>query len=381
MKIIIVGGGFAGIKAAKQLSKKLPKENEIYLIDKNDYTTMLPNLPELTSGRLREKDITEKISSLLPRRVKFLKEEITSINLDKNEITTSKTKYNYDYLVMAAGSTTNLFGFNQHLESVNLLDSLEAANNVSEKFKSYIRKTENPTLVVSGAGFTGIELACNLYDYAKKQGKKLNVVFVELAKKVLPMLSEKSSNHVMSKLKKLDFKIYTENQIVGFDGENVTLKNGEIIKDVFFCWCSGVKSSLKPIGNYESLPDGRIIVNEYLSIPNYKEVYVAGDAAAIKGKDGKFLRRAVTFAEMSGKHAGRNIEAAIKNEPQNKFNPIDLGWIIPLYISSIGEAMGVEVRGRKGIFMHYILCGIKNYSFKNFGRELIAAFKYPFARV
>ncbi|MBL4934817.1 FAD-dependent oxidoreductase [Clostridium sp. YIM B02515] len=381
MKIFIVGGGFAGIKAAKQLSKKVSKENEIYLIDKNEYTTMLPNLPELTSGRLKEKDITEKISSLLPRRVKFLKEEITNINLDMNEITTSKTKYTYDYLVMAAGSTTNLYGFNQHLENVNLLDSLEAANNVRERFEGYIRKTENPTLVVSGAGFTGIELACNLYDYAKKQGKKLNVVFVELAKKVLPMLSEKSSSHVMGKLKKLDFKIYTENQIAQFDGENITLKNDEIIKDVFFCWCSGVKSSLKPIGNYASLPDGRIIVDEYLSIPNYKEVYAAGDAAAIKGKDGKFLRRAVTFAEMSGKHAGKNIAAAINNGSKSKFNPIDLGWIIPLYISSIGEAMGVEVRGRKGIFMHYILCGIKNYSFKNFGRELIAAFKYPFTKI
>ncbi|ERI90934.1 pyridine nucleotide-disulfide oxidoreductase [Clostridiales bacterium oral taxon 876 str. F0540] len=380
MKIFIVGGGFAGIKAAKQLSKKLPKENEIYLIDKNEYTTMLPNLPEITSGRLKEKDVTEKISKLLPGRVTFLKEEITSINLDEKAITTSKNNYKYDYLVMAAGSTTNLYGFNQHLENVNLLDSLEAANSVRERFEGYIRKAENPTLVVSGAGFTGIELACNLYDYAKKQGKKLNVVFVELAKKVLPMLSEKSSSHVMSKLKKLDFKIYTENQIVKFDGENITLKNGEFIKDAFFCWCSGVKSSLKPIGNYECLPDGRIIVDENLSIPSYKEVYAAGDAAAIKGKDGKFLRRAVTFAEMSGKHAGKNIAAVINNEPQHKFNPIDLGWIIPIYISSIGEAMGVEVRGRKGIFMHYILCGIKNYSFKNFGRELIAAFKYPFAK-
>lgn len=381
MKVFIVGGGFAGIKAAKQLSKKISKEDEIYLIDKNEYTTMLPNLPEITSGRLKDKDITEKITKLLPENVKFLNEEIISINLDEKTIETKKNTYNYDYLVMAAGSTTNLYGFNQHLESVNLLDSLEAANNVKEKFKNYINRVNDPTVVVSGAGFTGIELACNLYDYAKKQGKKLNVAFIELSKKILPMLSEKSSIHVMERFNRMGFKIYTENQIVGFDGENITLKSGEVIKDVFFCWCSGVKSSMKPIGNYEALPDGRIIVDEYLSIPNYKGVYAVGDSAAIKGKDGKFLRRAVTFAEMSGKHAGKNIAAEMNNEPKSKFNPIDLGWIIPMYISSVGEAMGIEVRGRKGIFMHYILCGIKNYNFKNFGREFIAAFKYPFTKV
>lgn len=380
MKVFVVGGGFAGVKAARQLSSKLSVEHEIYLIDKNEYTTMLPNLPEITSGRLREEDITEKISKLLPSSVKFLKEEISSISFDGKRIVTKDNEYKYDYLVLATGSTTNLYGFNQHLESVNVLDSLEAADNVKEKFKSYVDKTENPTLVVSGAGFTGIELACNLYDYAKKQGKKLNVTFVELAKKVLPMLSEKSSKHVMSKLQKLDFKIYTENQIVGFDGNNITLKNGEVLRNVFFCWCSGVRSSIKPLGTYEALPDGRIVVDEYLSISAYPEVYAVGDAAAIKDKDGKFLRRAVTFAEMSGKHAGTNIAATINNKQRNAFNPIDLGWIIPIYISSIGVAMGVEVKGRKGIFMHYILCGIKNYSLKNFGRALAAAFKYPFAK-
>ncbi|MGE5627517.1 MAG: NAD(P)/FAD-dependent oxidoreductase [Solirubrobacterales bacterium] len=381
MKIFIVGGGFAGIQGAKVLAKNVAASNEIFLMDKNKYTTMLPNLPEFSSERLMREDISENIEKLIPSSVKFLNEEITEINLDNKTIITKNTEYTYDYILLAAGSVTNFFGFDKHMDKVNTLESIIAAESVHDKFIEYIDKTDSPTLVVSGAGFTGIELACNLYDLAKKKGKLLNVVFVELAKTFLPMLSEKSHLHVEAKLKELKFKVYTDNKIVDFDGSNITLKDNEVLENVFFCWCSGVKSPIKPIGTYEALPDGRIIVNENLSVPGYPEVFAAGDAAAMKDKDGKYLRRAVNFAQMSGKHAGKNMVSAINNEEQEPFNPIDLGWIIPLYISSIGVVLGKEVSGRKGIFIHYMICGVKNYNIRNFFKEFRAAIKYPFVKL
>lgn len=380
MRIFVVGGGFGGIKAAKELAKKLTKEHEIYLIDKHEYTTELPNLPEIISGRFEERDISEKIPRLIPHSVKFIQDEVTDISFNEKKIITKKNVYIYDYLVLAAGSKTNFYGFNQNLDKVNVLESLEAAEAIKGRFLEYMNKREEGTLVVSGAGFTGIELACSLYDYCKKRNKKLKVVFVEVSKRVLPMLSEKSTEHVMQKLDKLHFKIYTENQIKGFNGQDITLRNGEALKDVFFCWCSGVKASIGPAGKHQILPDGRIIVNEFLQVPEYPEVYAAGDAAAIKDKKGSFLRRAVTFAQMSGKNAGKNLAAQIRGKQLIPFKPIDLGWIIPIYISSIGTALGIDIRGRKGIFMHYILCGIKNYSLRNFFKELAAAFKYTFTR-
>ena len=381
MKIFVIGGGFAGIKAAKELGKNLSNNHEVYLIDKKDYTTMLPNLPEIVSGRLRKEDITENIKTLIPNGVNFLKEEVTEVNFDERKIITNSNEYNYDYLVFGAGSTTNFFGFNDNLNKVNVLDSLEAAKKVRENFLKRMDGRAEINLVISGAGFTGIELACNLYDLAKSNGKKINVSMVDLTKKVLPMLSEKSAKHVVDKLNQMKFKIYTESQVKAFDGENITLKNDEIIKDVFFCWCSGVKAPLKPVGNYESLPDGRILVDNFLKLESYPEVYVAGDAAAIKDSKGNILRRAVTFSEMSGKHAGKNIVAVINGRENTHFNPIDLGWIIPMYITSVGVVMGVEVRGRKGIFMHYVICGMKNYSFNNFIKELMGAIKYPFTKL
>jgi len=381
MKIFVIGGGFAGIKAAKELGKNLSDNHEIYLIDKNEYTTMLPNLPEIVSGRLSKEDITENISNLIPREVNFLKEEITEVNFDERKIVTRNNEYEYDYLVFAPGSTTNFFGFKDNLDKVNVLDSLEAAKKVREKFLEHIESRREINLVISGAGFTGIELACNLYDLAKRNNKKINVTLVDLCKKVLSMLSEKSANHVINKLNKMDFKIYTENQVNKFDSSDIVLKNGEVITDVFFCWCSGVKSPLKPNGKYDILPDGRILVNEFLNVDNYPEVYIAGDAAAIKDNNGNMLRRAVTFSEMSGKHAGKNISAVVNGKERSVFKPIDLGWIIPMYITSVGVVMGVEVRGRIGIFMHYFICGMKNYSINNFIKELKAAIKYPFTKL
>jgi len=381
MKIFVVGGGFAGIKAAKELSRKLSSSHEIYLINKHGYTTMLPNLPEIVSDRLCRNDITENITNLIPREVKFLKEEITSISFDDKKIYTKDNEYNYDYLVLATGSKTNFFNFNQNLDKVNVLESLASAENIEKNFLDYIGKREEINLVISGAGFTGIELACNLYDLCKKRGKKINVTLVELGQKILPMVSQKSQIHILGKLHKLGFKIYTGNEIKLFDGENITLRSGEIIKDVFFCWCSGVKTSLKPIGSYDTLPDGRIIVDKFLSIPSYPEVYVAGDAAAIKDKHNITLRRAVNFAEMSGKTAGRNIVLHIDGKNTQEFKSIDLGWMIPMYITSVGVALGVEVRGHKGIFMHYLICGIKNYNFKNFCKEFMAAIKYTFVKL
>ena len=381
MKIFVIGGGFAGIKAAKELGKNLSDNHEIYLIDKNEYTTMLPNLPEIVSGRLSKEDITENISNLIPREVNFLKEEITEVNFDERKIVTRNNEYEYDYLVFAPGSTTNFFGFKDNLDKVNVLDSLEAAKKVREKFLEHIESRREINLVISGAGFTGIELACNLYDLAKRNNKKINVTLVDLCKKVLSMLSEKSANHVINKLNKMDFKIYTENQVNKFDSSDIVLKNGEVITDVFFCWCSGVKSPLKPNGKYDILPDGRILVNEFLNVENYPEVYIAGDAAAIKDSKGNMLRRAVTFSEMSGKHAGKNISAVVNGRESTAFKPIDLGWIIPMYITSVGVVMGVEVRGRIGIFMHYFICGMKNYSINNFIKELKAAIKYPFTKL
>lgn len=380
MRIFIVGGGFAGIYAAKKLNRLANKGNEVYLIDKNSYTTMLPNLPEIAGGKLDGYDITERIVKLIPKTIKFINEEVEAINLNTKTITSTTQNYTYDYLVLATGSVTNFYSFDKNLGKVNILESLDSAEMLYENFLRYAEDRQVLNIVISGAGFTGIELGCNLYDLSKNMGREAHISFIEKANKILPMLSEKLSNYANKKLEEMNFKIYKDHEIQEFDGEKIILNKGEVLEDVFFSWCSGVKSSLLPNGEYDKLYDGRIIVSKDLSIEKYPEVFVVGDSAAVKDKNGVFLRRGVNFAQMEGACVAKNIINDIEGKQRKEFKAIDLGWVIPIYSSSIGVAFGKDIKGRVGIFMHYIICGIKNYNFKNFCKEVCAALKYPFTK-
>lgn len=382
MKIAVIGGGFAGIAASRELSKKLKgvPDAEIFLIDKKDYVTMLPNLPEVAGGRLMPEYLTEKITRLIPQEVKFIQKEVKSIDLDEKEITMEGSSLRFDYIILSAGSTTNFYNFNEHMEKVHVLDSVDSALEINSSFKEQLSQGKIDNVVVCGAGFTGLELACNLYDLAKSMGKSPKFSLIERAQRIIPMLSEKMAKHVSGKLDKLHFKIYTDNQIVNFDGDNMKLKDGTELNNVFFCWCSGVKNALTPKGKFSALPDGRIIVDENLKLPDYEYAFAAGDSAAMKDDKGGYLRRGVNFSQMSGKKAASNLIAAIRKESQSKFVPFDPGWVIPIYISSIGVAFGAEIRGRKGIFAHYMICGMKNFNMKNFFKDLSCAIKYTFVK-
>ena len=118
-RIIIAGVGFAGISALKHLGEftGTSPEFEVMVFDKNDYTTMIPSLPDVAAKRVGQNLPRADIGGLLPRRVLFKNEEITKIDFDAQSISVGSNDYGYDYLLLSAGSITNFFGFNQHLSS------------------------------------------------------------------------------------------------------------------------------------------------------------------------------------------------------------------------------------------------------------------------
>lgn len=382
MRVVIIGGGFAGVAAAKQLFNKLPfdKNVEIILIDKNKYSTMLPSLPDVSGKRVEEKFIQGDIEKMLPKAVKFLNKEIDLVDFHKKTIFMKEKELTYDYLIFSPGSKSNFFNHDQEFQKNLKLDCLEDAIKIRTKFVQALSKRPKLNLVISGAGFTGIELACNLYHYAKVNGGKITITLIEKADRILPMLSEKMSKYVMNKMKLMGINFLTGDEVLSFEENVVKLKNKGEIQDAFFCWCSGVKLSIPVAGNHKGLFDGRIIVDEFLRIPEHLEVFVAGDAAAIKNGE-TFLRRAVNFAYVAGKFSGKNVAATIEEEKLKPFKTADLGWVIPIYISSIGMAFGMETKGRFGISMHYVMCGLKNYNLRNFLKYLKYAFTFIFTKV
>lgn len=382
MNIFVVGGGFAGIEAAKKINTGKIKA-KISLIDKKDFAVMIPVLPDLAGDKVRPAILKEKIARLIPFNIPFIKEEVHEINLNEKEIVTDKNKYNYDYLVITTGNTTNFFNFNKSLGKIYSLKSLDDTIKLKNDYLSYLNNTNNSNLnlVISGGGYTGLELASQLRERASFLKKDIKINIIENSESVLPFLSSKQKKKALDYLERKKINIICKSKVTDFDGKNVTINNGDkVINNVFFCWCAGTKLGIQVNGdNIEQLNDGRIIVNTKLQIPSYPEVFVAGDAAAIK-KDKIILRKALNFSIYSGKYAGKNLSKLIKSKKMKNFKPFDLGWVIPLNDFSIGKIFNkIPVSGKLGLRLHYFMSGYRNYNLKNaFSFYLIALklFKY-----
>lgn len=381
MKIVIIGGGFAGIAAAKKLYNKLPfdRSAEIILIDKSEHSVMLPSLPDLAGGRVKTKYLLGDIRKQLPGGITFLQKEVTKVNLIEKKVYFEDSKIKYDYLIISSGSKTNFYDKDEEFQKNYKLESLEDALKIQKDFKKFVNENEDVNVVVSGAGFTGLELASSLFHSAKVEGKKVKVSLIERSNRVLPMLSEERSSYVMKHMRDMGIDFITEDEVLDYKEKKVSLKSGLMIENAFFCWSSGVRMGLPVIGDYTAERDGRIIVDENLRMPEHPEVFVAGDAAAFKCSSG-YIRRAVNFSYMAGQTAGYNIAATILKAPLKAFKVVDLGWVIPLYVTSIGEAFGVPTKGRLGIMLHYVMCGLKNYSLKNFIRYCFFALQFVFTK-
>lgn len=366
-RIIIVGAGQAGISAVRPLGRyaRDAHEDEIIIFDKNDYTTMLPSLPDLAAASLGQSVLKVKIKNLLPRGVEFRNEEIEKIDLDACVVATASGDYHYDYLIFGPGSVTNFYGFDQHLGRIFVLDSLQKALSMQEEFDKYISGRNSCTLVISGAGFTGIEAACFLGAHARAKSKPLSVVLVEKGDRVLGSMPEEISGYVDALMSDLGFRVIINSSIKLFDGATITLETGEVFEDAFFIWTSGSKRAIQDIsGKFSTLSDGRLIVNRYLQLPEHENVFVAGDGAAIKRRNG-YLRKAVTFSVGTGRRASRNVVRSLENRRLRKFRTFDIGWVIPLYPSSIGKVLGVTLKGRLGLSFHYLACAYRSHNLIN----------------
>ena len=364
MSIAIVGAGFGGLAAAGKISKL--RDQKILLFDKNRYTTMFPALPDVAGDKIEPRFLKGDIARRIPPNVSFVNERVISLDLDESLIHTSENEYHFDYLLIATGSVTNFFGFDQNLNDLYTLTSLEEAERIRREFPSYLEKISSPHVVLSGAGYTALELASHLSVMAASRGVQLKITLVEKAKGILPFLSPKQKKHIIRYLRRKNFEVKTNNTIEHFDGNGVRLESGEEYEDVFLCWTTGTKFSIPEVkGDLDRLRDGRIKVLDTLQAPGYANVFACGDSAAIHSGE-TYLRKAVNFAIYSGASAGGNLYRLIRKKPLRPFRPIDLGWVIPLHKDSVGLVFGkIPLYGKIGLRMHYMMCGYRNYNLPN----------------
>ena len=293
----------------------------------------------------RPDKVRESIVSQISKRVRFIRETVDYVDFSTRTIKMDDTELVYDKLIFAPGSKVNFYNHNEAFARNLKLDCLDDALKIRDSFARALFNTDSLNVVISGGGFTGMEVASNLYRYAGFLERNCTIYVIDRNASILPSLGEKRSQYIMDQMSRLGFKFILDNEVVSYGDQTVVLKTGEKIRDAFFVWCSGVKLAIPVKGNMQQIRDGRIVVDEFLRIPEHLDVFVAGDSAAVKSADG-YLRRAVNFAAMEGKLAAKNLAASLKGASLKKFKPIDLGWVIPLYTTSVGEAFGHENPGK-----------------------------------
>ena len=361
--VVIVGGGFAGQQACNALRRS---RERILLIDPHPGPAMLPALPDLAGGWVPEQLVHRPFREILSTNVEHRQAAVSSIDLDAGTVQVGGQTIAYEQLLIAPGSVPNFYDSPFPRENMHALGTLDDARRIRCEFEAYLGRTDHPHLLVAGTGYTGLELAMSLFFRAKAAGKSCGVAIVDPTPILLPSLPDRQRQYVLDFLTRHGAEIRLGVAVESFDGQNA-VAGGRTYADVFFCWAAGSKLALPEIkGNGERLRDGRLKVARDLSLPNYPQVFAAGDAAAVE-RGGQPLRKAVNFAYYGGRRAGQNLLRRRRGRPTRPFRPVDLGWVVPFHDTSIGRLPGgLWIRGRLGVRLHHLMCGVRNYSFANF---------------
>jgi NADH dehydrogenase len=359
-KIMIIGAGFAGLSAAKRLSRSgLPIE--IILFDSKGLFNFLPLIPDCIGREINSEFLAYDVANLCRKlKVRFIQQEVTSVDLAIGQIQTARATFVYDYLVIASGSQPNFFS-NSDAQVYG-----HPLNNVTDvqRIISCLKKNSFQNLIICGAGYTGVEAATNLWLYFKKEGRLEKIIIVERAPVLLGALPDWMKVYAANNLKSMGIEVLTNSVIEKIGLTDVSVSGGRVFQRSMLIWVPGVRTAefIQKL-DIPKNPQGRIVVDGYLRVRD--NCFCAGDTAYFGNKN-SFLRMAIQFAITQGDQAAKNIIRSIENIPLKKYRPLDLGYIIPMANNrSCGQVLGLNVSGNLATFLHFSMCIFRSISWKN----------------
>ncbi len=356
--VVILGGGFAGLSAARALRKA---KVAVTLIDKKNHHLFQPLLYQVATAALNPGDIAYPIRSVLSgqRNVRTLLAEAKHIDVKSRTIELADGQLTYDYLLVATGATHSYFGqdawerWAPGLKTIE--DALEIRRRVLSAFEAAERETDATklramlTFVVVGAGPTGVELAGALAeigrwtvakDFRSFDPRTLRVVLVEGADRVLPPFDPILSAKAKTQLEHLGVEVLLSSKVTQIDQTGVWFGDTHIAARTVL-WAAGVAGS--PLGKSLGVPTdraGRVLVEQDLSVPGHPEVFVVGDLMNLPQGD-KLVPGVAPAALQSGKAAALNIARLVAGRATVPFRYLDKGSL-----ATIGRAAGVGQIGR-----------------------------------
>ncbi|MCM0648476.1 FAD-dependent oxidoreductase [Clostridium swellfunianum] len=375
-KIVILGTGYAGVHAAKLLSKKYKKNTnvEITLIGKDPYHTLMTELHEVAGGRVEQDSVQISLKRIFSgRRVNVVLDEVTAIDFEKRTLTSNTEKYSYDYLVLGTGSEPAFFGVPGVKENGFTVWSLEDALRIREHVENMFRKAQKEkdaskrrrmlTFVVAGAGFTGIETVGELLEWKDKlcrnyeiDKKEVSLYVVEALDKILPILNDGLIAKSERYLTKHGVQILKSSPITNVEKESITLKNGKQIETNSLIWTCGVQAS-KFAANLglKTARAGRVQTNEYMQSVDYGNVYVVGDNSYIE-EEGKGLPQIVETALQTAETAVHNIVADMEKGQKKAHKSNYHGLMVSIGSRyAVASLMGMSMSGFIAMAMKHLV--------------------------
>jgi NADH:ubiquinone reductase (H+-translocating) len=359
-QVVIVGGGFAGLYAARTLARR---GASVVLIDRVNYHLFQPLLYQVATAALSPGEIAEPLRAILRRypNAKVLLGEVTGIDLAAHRLTMEDGGWvDYDYLIVATGARHSYFAhpeweaFAPGLKS--LADALEMRRRILVAFELAERETDPArraallTFVIVGGGPTGVELAGAIAEIARQtvahdfrtfDPRQARVVLIERGERVVEMYPPDLSASAERALARLGVEVHTRTGAVDVTADHVTLDNGDVIPAYTTLWAAGVSAS--PLGRQLGVEvdrSGRVPVQPDLSLAGHPEVFVIGDLASLRQPNGKPLPGIAPVAIQQGKAAAMNVLRQMQGQAMLPFSYADRGTM-----ATIGRAAAVGMVG------------------------------------
>ncbi|MGH7212504.1 MAG: NAD(P)/FAD-dependent oxidoreductase, partial [Acetobacteraceae bacterium] len=359
-RIVVIGAGFGGLSAVRALRHA---NAAITLIDRENHHTFQPLLYQAATAALAATDIAWPTRSLLRRQAnaRVVMAEVTAIDLSARRVQTDEGSFDYDYLVLATGSTHSYFGHDDWARFAPGLKRIADAAVIRKRILLAFEQAELAsdrgeqirllTFAVIGGGPTGVEMAGAIaevardtlrHDFRRVDPAEANVVLVEAGPRLLPTLPEDLSAYALAALRRMGVDVRLDVQVTGCDAGGADTSAGRIEASTLI-WAAGVRASSAAswIG-VAADRHGRIAVAADLSVPGHPEVYAIGDTAAAMRPDGGPVPGVAPAAKQMGDYVGRRLATLIAGRPaEPRFRYRDQGEL-----ATIGRKAAVVRIGR-----------------------------------
>lgn len=379
-RVVIVGGGYAGIEAGLTLHRRLRRRDnvEITLINQHPFHTLLTELHEVAGGRVGEDAVMVPLKHIFQyTQVKVVQDVVMEFDLAGKRVRSKDREYPYDYLIVALGSQPTFYGIEGMEEHSFPLWSLDDALRIRRHIRDMVAEAARSgdpferqsylTIVVGGGGFTGIEMVGELIRWRRQLAREFHVqlseirlILVEAMNRILPGLDESLARRVADYLDRHNVQVITGHPIRKVEADKIFLNSGLAIPTRTLIWTGGVVANqIVQESEFPQNKRGRIIVNDYLQIEGHPEVYAVGDNCGLQWEeDGSCvdMPALVESALQTGRTAASNIISDLRGKRMRISRPKYHGLMVSVgRWWGVADIMGVPLIGIFSILMKHLV--------------------------